>query len=193
MKTAIGALLLPLLFLPLAQAAPVPVVLNIVLSPPEMSAAASYHDQFLLFNGTVVVEDPLNREFYVRLQPVITYPLGGTCSPDYIVFTGSGTVPFNCSVKVPAKSQSLDSVLFVNAQAHYHSDVIGTNQSQRVQITVGALPPATTPANDPLFGYSSSNVGMLPVIVLAVVLVAAVSAWAAARRRRRLRNEQANK
>ena len=135
------------------------------------------------------VEDSLDRELTVVLQSLTAYPLGVSCTPGYMVFTGSGSVPFNCTVKVPARTNNLTSSIYVNAQAHYRTDIVGANQSPPVTVVVGALPAPN--ATEDTFGimYRSNSIGMLPAVVLLAVLVTAVSVWAAARRRRRKRAE----
>ena len=191
MRAVLLVLMLTVLLLPQAGAAPVNAVVRIWLSPPEIDVNAGFHDQYIVFNGTVSVDDTLDRELTVILQPLMSYPLGVACSPDYVVFRGSGSAPFNCTVKIPAKTNNLTSAVYVNAQAHYRTDIVGANQSPPVTVVVGAL---TAPApHEDSFGiaYVSRNAGMLPVIVFLAVVVAAVSVWAAARRRRQKRAETA--
>ena len=185
MKAALPLLLLPVLLLPCCQAAPVNAVVKVDLYPAEANIDAGYQDQYFAFNGTVSVDDSLERELTVILQPVMTYPLGGSCSPDYVVFTGSGAAVFKCTVKVPAKTNNVTSAVFVNAQAHYRLDIVGTNQSPLVNVIVGALPPPDAKVDDFYFGYPSGSIGLLPAIIALAVVVAALSAFLFVRRRRK--------
>ena len=189
MRAVLIALVVLGLGLPQARTAPAVLpALSVDLSPAEQGLNASLDDQAHSFSGSIALSSPAYAKYEVFLRADDDTPWSTHISPDYFVFWGSGSGDFNISIIVPGGSANHTARIWVESRATYNDNEVASNISAPVFLTVGAMPASgdQTGTGDAHVGSPTGGPALLPAVVIAaMIIVVAVSAYGLSRRRRK--------
>jgi hypothetical protein len=188
---AAPALIIMMLFAPMMQAAsPVYPELSLSISPAEVSLAASPNYQEVRFEGAAALDNPSGVPVIVTLSGKVTEGWLTTCSPNLLNFYGSGSMPFNLTLRVDAGACNKTVRAWAEGDALIHGETVSSNQSQKSTIILGDLPGYTTrqnPDSSWLTSTVSGNLAFSPATALLVLIVifVAIAGLGLVRRRRK--------
>lgn len=164
--------------------------LCLILAPGQLALNASYEEQLVTFEGTAAVDNPSGSEIDVYIVARNSALWWTSCTPKVFTVRGTGSVPFQLSVRVPASSCNRSVESWVEGEARFNGNLVGTNQSQRVTLAIGPLPRGATDQGRDSSWLSSTfgvkgNAPFTLAAIIAALAAAALSGWGVARRRRR--------
>lgn len=148
-------------------------------------------DQSFSFNGTLTLEDALNREIDVSLYVVTPAGWSATCEPAINKFYRPGERTFTCTARYPYQTTNMTGNITVHGMASWRGDTVATNQSPPFTASVTRLPVEkfTNLTNPHKIDFTTRLENILPHLELLAVIVAAVAVAAAAWRWRRKKRE----
>ncbi len=150
---------------------------------------ASY--QSFSFNGTLTLDDPLNREIDVSLYVVPPAGWSATCEPAINKFYHPGERGFTCTARYPFQATNMSGNITVHGVATWRGDTVATNQSWPFAVRLTRLPVEkyTNLTNPHKIDFTTRLENILPHLAALAVIVAAAVAGVAAWRWRRRRRE----
>ena len=162
---------------PTGQAAPVPKPsLSVDLSPAEQAVNYSSYVQDIVFFGRISLDDVPYAKYEVFLRSHDNPTWATSCTPDYVVFWGTGSAVFNLTVRVPMAESNHTTKIWVESRATYEDTDIAGNISAPVFVTVGPLPanPNLTQNGDRFFGTVSGGSRTTTILLASVAIFVVV-------------------
>ena len=170
-----------------------PISVTIVLETYEADVVLAASEEWISFNGTLVLEDPLQREIDVSLTASCPAGWGASCDPPIHKFYTAGEKAFTCNVRVAGVKGNMTGTIVIQGMAHWRGEALASNLSPPLVINVTKLPVQPSSNQSGLQGpdFQKRLGSILPQLTVIAVLVAAVAVVAVAWRwRRRRRSER---
>jgi hypothetical protein len=142
------------------------------------------------FNGTVALDDPLQRDIDVSLLASGTSGWGVSCSPSILSFSRAGELPFTCTVRITCVGSNATGTVVIQGMAYWRGEALVSNLSSPLVINVTKTLVQQSPNQASLHGLdfqkrlesSFPELVVLSVLVAATVVVAVV--WTRRRKRK---------
>ena len=126
------AVILPFLLaaqFPAAAAPERPLTIAITLETFEADVLWNASRQYVSFNGTLTLDDPVSREIDVSLFSIAPAGWSAECSPDVITFRSAGVRSFTCNVLIGVVQGNMTGNITIDGVAYWRGDVMAANQS----------------------------------------------------------------
>jgi len=188
------AMIIPFLLaaqLPVAAEPTLPISVTIVLETYDADVVLAASEEWISFNGTLVLEDPLQREIDVSLTTSCPAGWGASCDPAIHKFNNAGERSFICNVRVAGVKGNMTGTMVIQGMAYWRGEALASNLSPPLVINVTKLPVQPSSNQSSLLGpdFQKRLGSILPELTMLVLLVATVAVIAVAWRRRRKRRE----
>jgi hypothetical protein len=166
-----------------------PISVTITLETYEARVSVNTTEGWAAFNGTVALEDPLQRDIDVSLLASGTSGWGVSCSPSILTFSRAGELPFTCNVRITCVGSNTTGTVVIQGMAYWRGEALVSNLSSPLVINVTRLPVQQSPNQTSLHGldFKKSLENSLPELTVLSVLVAATVVVAVVWTRRRKR------
>jgi hypothetical protein len=188
------AVMIPFLLvarLPAAAEPTAPISVTIALETCEAQVSVNTTEGWATFNGTVALDDPLQRDIDVSLLASGTSGWGVSCSPSILSFSRAGELPFTCNVRITCVGSNTTGTVVIQGMAYWRGEALVSNLSSPLVINVTKVPVQQSPNQTSLHGldFQKRLESSFPELVVLSVLVAAgavvVVGWRWRRKRRR--------
>jgi len=168
-----------------------PLTIAITLETFEADVLWNASEQYVVFNGTLTLDDPVQREIDVSL--IASAPAGWSagCSPDIIKFHSAGERSFTCNVHIGVVRGNMTGNITIDGTAYWRGDVMATNRSPAFSVHVTRLlvEKPYNMTNPKKIDFTTRLENILPHLAALGVLMATVVAVAVVWRWRRNRRE----
>jgi len=177
--------------LPVAAEPTLPISVTIVLETYEADVVLAASEEWISFNGTLVLEDPLQREIDVSLTASCPAGWGASCDPPIHKFYTAGEKAFTCNVRVAGVKGNMTGTIVIQGMAHWRGEALASNLSPPLVINVTKLPVQPSSNQSSLQGpdFQKRLGSILPELTALALLVATVAVIAVVWRLRRKRRE----
>lgn len=192
------AIMIPFLLaarLPVAAEPERPLAITISLETYEADVLWNASGQYLIFNGTLTLDDPIQREIDVSLFTVAPAGWSATCSPEVHKFHSAGERSFTCNYRMADVRGNMTANITVQGTAYWRGDVVATNQSLPFTVYVTRLPVEKfyNISNPHKIDFTTRLENIWPHLTVLAVLVATVAVVTVVWRWRRKRKDRAPK
>jgi hypothetical protein len=168
-----------------------PISITITLETFEAAVLWNASEQYVNFNGTLALDDPVQREIDVSLFASTPACWSAVCSPEIMNFHSAGDRSFTCNVHIGVVRGNMTGDITIEGTAYWRGDVMATNRSPAFSVHVTRLPVEkyTNLSNPHKIDFTTRLENILPQLTVLSVLVAAVAVvvvgWRWRRKRRR--------
>jgi hypothetical protein len=169
-----------------------PVSITITLETSEADLLWNASEQYVYFNGTLTLDDPVQREIDVSLFTTAPPGWSALCSPEVNKFHSAGQRNFTCSVHPGNVRENMTGIITIQGMAYWRGDSVASNQSPpfSLHVTKLVVEKNYNLTNPRKIDFTTRIENILPHLTVLAVLVATVAAAAVVWRWRKRRSRR---
>ena len=169
-----------------------PVSITITLETSEADLLWNASEQYVYFNGTLTLDDPVQREIDVSLFTTAPPGWSALCSPEVNKFHSAGQRNFTCSVHPGNVRENMTGIITIQGMAYWRGDSVASNQSPpfSLHVTKLVVEKNYNLTNPRKIDFTTRIENILPHLTVLAVLVATVAVAAVVWRWRKRRSRR---